>query len=86
MSPPNFNFKEHEAMVREFLIQKKLEDEQKYEEVCIKYPVQTFHQHRRTKLREIPVGLLGVAPSRISVSIAGRNDMESSLLHSGESE
>lgn len=82
MNPPNFNYREHEAMVKEFLIQKKLEDEDAYEEVCEKYPVQTFQQHRRMKSREVPVGLLGLSPSRISPGVAERNDMESSLLSS----
>jgi len=76
----NFDNQAHEAMVREFMHNKKMEDEETYEKVCKKYPVQTYPQLRLARNREMTVGLLGLAPSRISSRIASRHSLESSLF------
>lgn len=75
-----FDRQEHEAMVREFMNQKKMEDEERYEEVCEMFPVQTYPQQRLSRNRELTVGLLGLSPSRISPRVASKNSVESSVF------
>lgn len=68
--------REHEERVKAFMQECQEKDAAKYEKVCDKYPVQSPARRRIISNREITVGLLGLAPSRISIPTAERYDLE----------
>lgn len=71
------NFYEHEKQVQEFLDTCKERDEEGFNEICEKYPVQSFSRKKTVRRREITVGLLGLSASRISLGTASRHNLES---------
>jgi hypothetical protein len=75
---------DHEAEVEAFFRQKQEEDPEKYREVCDKYPTQTHARQRVVRRREVTVGLLGLSPSRISLSNAIKYGMESEIMSEGD--
>lgn len=66
----------HEERVRDFMQKCREERPEDYEHVCKKYPVQSRLRKLVVYRREQTVGLLGLAPSRISLAVAEKNDME----------
>lgn len=68
---------EHEIAVQEFFQQKRLEDPDRYARVTLMYPVQDRSRAAIIRRRELPVGLLGLSPSRISIQTADRTNTES---------
>lgn len=72
----NANY-EHEILVQTFLEEKRLEDPRRYKEISEKYPVQDRARSFIIKRRELPVGLLGLSPSRVSIETASKGDLES---------
>jgi hypothetical protein len=75
---------EHEEAVREFLAKCKDEDAEQFQAVCDKYPVQSAARRNTIRKREITVGLLGSAPSRVSMHTAQRYDVDT--IYSGDEE
>lgn len=73
----NNPFYEHERQVQEFLSKCRDEDEDRYNEVCEKYPVQTASRKKTVRRREVTVGLLGLSASRVSLGTATRYNVES---------
>jgi hypothetical protein len=76
---------EHEIMVQAFLEAQKLKNPDEYAEVAQKYPVQDRARAVIIRRREIPVGLLGLSPSRISIGTASKGDVESIYARREES-
>jgi hypothetical protein len=74
----------HEERVRDFLNECKEDDCEQFKEVCEKYPVQSRLRKRIIRHREVTVGLLGLSPSRIPISVAERNDMETLFMNDEE--
>lgn len=68
--------KTHEERVRDFMRECREQRPEEYDDVCEKYPVQSWLRRRAVYKREQTVGLLGLSPSRISLAVAERNDME----------
>lgn len=76
-------FYEHERQVQEFLEKCKCDDEERYDAICEKYPVQSASRKKTVRRREITVGLLGLCPSRVALSTASRHDVESVYTDEG---
>jgi hypothetical protein len=74
----------HEERVRDFLNECKEDDCENFKEVCDRYPVQSRLRKRIIRNREVTVGLLGLSPSRIPISVAERNDMETLFMNDEE--
>ena len=68
---------EHEQQVQEFFAACEADDEERFHEVCAKYPVQSHSRKKTVRRREITVGLLGLCPSRVSLGTATRFNVES---------
>lgn len=77
------SFLEHEKLVNEFMQQMKEENPERYQEICDSYPSQTHERRKIVKRREIPVGLLGLSPSRVSTNVAARHGIESEYEEEG---
>lgn len=73
----------HEQEVEKFFAEQKEKDPERYKEVCEKHPVHSRGRARIVRRREITVGLLGLSPSRISLSTAVKNNIESEYQDEG---
>jgi hypothetical protein len=73
----------HEEAVAAFFAEQQQCNTEQYNEVCEKYPVQTYARSKVVRRRETTVGLLGLSPSRISLGTATRYDIESEYQGEG---
>lgn len=70
---------EHEEAVKEFFDRMKKECPEKYAEVCKENPIVTRAKLYSIFKKEIPSGLVGLEPCRISPSEANKASVDSSF-------